>query len=46
MGLQSGRLGTSNNTISNSIGFANQPSYGVVYEVLTDVGSETGFEEV
>ena len=41
MGLQSGRLGTSNNTISNSIGFANQPSYGVVYEVLTDVGSET-----
>ena len=41
MGLQSGRIGTSNNTISNSIGFANQPSYGVVYEVLTDVGSET-----
>lgn len=41
MGLQSGRLGTSNNTISNSIGFANQPSYGVVYEVLTDVDSET-----
>ena len=41
MGLQSGRLGTSNNTISNSIGFANQPSYGVVYEVLTDTGSET-----
>ena len=41
MGLQSGRISTSNNTISNSIGFANQPSYGVVYEVLTDVGSET-----
>ena len=41
MGLQSGRIGTSNNTISNSIGFANQPSYGVVYEVLTDVDSET-----
>jgi len=41
MGLQSGRISTSNNTISNSIGFANQPSYGVVYEVLTDVDSET-----
>ena len=41
MGLQSGRISTSNNTISNSLGFANQPSYGVVYEVLTDVGSET-----
>ena len=41
MGLQSGRIGTSNNTISNSIGFANQPSYGVVYEVLTDVDYET-----
>ena len=41
MGLQSGRLGTSNNTSPNLIGFANQPSYGVVYEVLTDVGSET-----
>ena len=41
MGLTPGRISTSNNTISNSIGFVNQPSYGVVYEVLTDVGSET-----
>ena len=41
MGLQPGRISTSNNTIQNSIGFANQPSYGVVYEVLTDVDSET-----
>jgi len=41
MGLQSGRLSTSNNTIPNSVGFSNQPSYGVVYEVLTDTGSET-----
>ena len=41
MGLTPGRISTSNNTISNSIGFANQPSYGVVYEVLTDVDSET-----
>ena len=41
MGLQSGRLGTSNNTSPNLIGVINQPSYGVVYEVLTDVGSET-----
>jgi hypothetical protein len=41
MGLTPGRISTSNTTISNSIGFENQPSYGVVYEVLTDVGSET-----
>ena len=41
MGLQSGRIGTSNNTSPNSIGLANQPTYGVVYEVLTDVSSET-----
>lgn len=41
MGLQSGRIGTSNNTSPNLIGLANQPTYGVVYEVLTDVSSET-----
>ena len=41
MGLQSGRIGTSNNITSNSVSSQIQPMYGVVYEAITDAGSDT-----
>ena len=42
MGLQSGRLGTSNNIQPNGSSKTQQPTYGIVFEVITDADSETG----
>ena len=41
MGLTPGRISTSNNITSNSVSNQIQPMYGVVYEVITDTGSDT-----
>ena len=41
MGLTPGRISTSNNITSNSVSSQTQPLYGVVYEVITDTGSDT-----
>ena len=41
MGLQSGRISTSNNITSNSVSSQIQPMYGVVYEAITNTGSDT-----
>jgi|13_taG_2_1085334.scaffolds.fasta_scaffold23977_3 hypothetical protein len=41
MGLTAGRISTSNNITSNSVSSQIQPLYGVVYEVITDTGSDT-----
>ena len=42
MGLQSGRAGTSNNIQTNGSSKTQQPTYGIVFEIITDADSETG----
>ena len=41
MGLQSGRISTSNNIRNNTASNQIQPLYGIVYEVITNTGSDT-----
>jgi len=41
MGLTSGRISTSSNITSNLVSNSTQPLYGVVYEVIVDMGSDT-----
>ena len=41
MGLQSGRSGASNNIRNNTASNQTQPLYGIVYEVITNTGSDT-----
>ena len=41
MGLESGRVTTSNQVFSNSVNLNTSPTYGVVYEVLLDAGTQT-----
>ena len=41
MGLESGRVTTSSSIVFDAINFNTSPSYGVVYEVLLDTGTQT-----